>query len=155
MLTFLIAPGPLVMMASLLTYGLGMTALVALRDQLTPGAPVAAWGVLCQGVSQFARLVPPALVMAGLCRLSWRCGRGWPWSFAACAVLVAVMATFRNTLTIPAGPGPGAGTWMVGFGAPSGLFPALVPVVVAVLLSWHLGEACVARSLARLSADRR
>lgn len=143
-LTFLIAPAPLVMTAWLLGQGLAVVALNALGGQVPAGA---------SAVGRLAWFVPPVLAAVLFCRLSWRCGRGWAWSCATCGVLVVLTATFRSTLTMPAGAG--TGTWVVGFGPPSGLFPALLPMAVGGLLAWHLGETCVARSLARLSLARR
>jgi hypothetical protein len=131
-IAFLLAPLPLVFLGWVLASVTLLSALAAMRAGFDATPPAAAWDWLCQAAAAVAQAGPVAGATVVFCRLSYRCGRGWPWAAGASGLLVLLTASFQSTVWMAAETGAGAVVYR--WGLPVQFLQMLVPLGLGALL---------------------
>ena len=134
LLTFLLAPIPIVLLSWVVYFLVGLIGLKSLAAIAGNQAPITSWAV--ELVKIAAVIVPPAFAAALFCWLATRSGSGIRWLVASCILLAIVAAAFNTSLVMPVEPG--TGRLEVGFGTNLNLFGLFVPLSVAAFFVYRL-----------------
>jgi hypothetical protein len=115
--TFLLAPIPLVVVAWIAVFVLGM---LIMSGRAESGDGADSWSIAAIWASivwfRVASVIPPALVALLLCYLARRGGLSWRWSLAACLLVAIVAGLFRGQLELPRSMSRGQLSLGFGFG---------------------------------------
>lgn len=143
-LTFLLAPIPLVVVVWIAMFAAGMLTMYG-RNEGGDGADSWPIPLIWTSIVWFrvASVIPPALVALLLCYLARRGGLSWRWSLAACLLVAVIAGLFRGQLELPRAMSKGQLMLGFGFGLAGWFQPLLqfsLPLATGLGFAWWMAQ---------------